>query len=189
MKVLRAQNSLIYKLFLFTFLFILSIQSVFAVTAGNVLGNLLEIIASIFGTIFSLGWIRGNEDAVLKALLWFTIFAVTHATGKFAFQHLGNDEGTQKKLAVVIAVVMATASAILIPPEVVRAVMGGYAGVGLLLIVLVLVGFVMYIAFSFNPASLHPSIVWLIRFFGFILCAYFLQMVQTALLSFAAGVL
>lgn len=143
------------------------------------LQNIFKNIASLF----SFGWLdSSNAVGFFKFLLWIVIFTIFFAAGEILFARIyGRPAGAARRNAILLSIVLATATVILTPGSLVLTLFSSYASIIVWLLLLACIGAVIWVIYpGMRRVGVTGPALHLIRIAGLFLCWWILAVVSAA---------
>ena len=136
--------------------------------------NLIQTVLYNLATLFGMNWVAGNEVAFMKMLMWILVFTLFYFAGQVVFSK-GGAAKSGKKIALIVALVLATSTAILTPGELVVAMFSSYATLVMFIFMGASLGSVIWLIYGkWLKGIVSGPMLHVVRIFGLLLCWWIL---------------
>ena len=116
-------------------------------------GPSFDVVGKIFNTIsefFLMKWLDGgNIVGFLRFMIWITVFTIFYSAGQVVFGRMYGDtgKGAANRNAIMIAVILATATTIFTPTSMLRTIFESYTAIVLFVLLAIPIGGIIYIIY------------------------------------------
>lgn len=136
---------------------------------------MVQDILGYASTLFGMTWVQGNEAGFMKLLLWVLVFTILFAVGNLVFAKMASPGFPAKRISLIVALVLATSTALLTPNDLVVAMFSSYATLVMFVFMAAVLGAVIWLVYgNYLKAIVSGPALHVIRILGLLLCWWIL---------------